>query len=90
MNDVVTAQLENEHLRKIRSRLLQWEVADKALAPLDDKQTELLDQIDAITNPQHGSTGSAVKNQDKVSIIAISDIEFNCSFLFTMLYYRIV
>lgn len=89
MNDVVTAQLENEHLRKIRSRLLQWEVADKALAPLDDKQTELLDQIDAITNPQHGSTGSAVKNQDKVSIMAISD-EFNFQFLFSVSYYRIV
>lgn len=65
MDDVVTAQLENEHLRKIRSRLLQWEASNKALAPLDDQQLELLDIIDATVNSQQVRLDASEEKQDK-------------------------
>lgn len=68
MDDVVTAQLENEHLRKIRSRLMQWDVANKALAPLEEDHMELLDLIDATINPKHVSEDTVQGSQQKVCL----------------------
>lgn len=48
MDDVANVQLENENLRKIRSRLLQWESKSKALASLNVTQEECLEQINLI------------------------------------------
>lgn len=48
MDDVASVQLENENLRKIRSRLLLWDAKNKALAPLNVIQDECLEQINSI------------------------------------------
>ncbi|XP_005180335.2 conserved oligomeric Golgi complex subunit 3 [Musca domestica] len=48
MDDVASVQLENENLRKIRSRLLQWETKSNALAALNVVQEECLEQINLV------------------------------------------
>lgn len=48
MDDVASVQLENENLRKIRSRLLQWESKQNALASLNIAQDECLEQINSV------------------------------------------
>uniref|UniRef100_A0A0A1WN89 Conserved oligomeric Golgi complex subunit 3 n=1 Tax=Zeugodacus cucurbitae TaxID=28588 RepID=A0A0A1WN89_ZEUCU len=45
MDDVAVVQSENENLRKVRTRLLQWESSIDALAPLNPLQLECLDVI---------------------------------------------
>lgn len=45
MDDVAVVQSENENLRKVRTRLLQWESSSDALAPLNPLQLECLDVI---------------------------------------------
>lgn len=45
MDDVAVVQNENENLRKVRMRLLQWESSSDALAPLNSLQLECLDVI---------------------------------------------
>ncbi|XP_011210557.2 conserved oligomeric Golgi complex subunit 3 [Bactrocera dorsalis] len=45
MDDVAVVQSENENLRKVRTRLLQWESSSDALAPLNSLQLECLDVI---------------------------------------------
>ncbi|XP_036328076.1 conserved oligomeric Golgi complex subunit 3-like [Rhagoletis pomonella] len=45
MDDVAVVQSENENLRKVRTRLLQWESSSDALAPLNALQLECLDVI---------------------------------------------
>ncbi|XP_065358672.1 conserved oligomeric Golgi complex subunit 3 [Calliphora vicina] len=48
MDDVASVQLENENLRKIRSRLLLWDAKNNALAALNVTQDECLEQINSI------------------------------------------
>lgn len=48
MDDVASVQLENENLRKIRSRLLLWDSKNNALAALNVTQDECLEQINSI------------------------------------------
>ncbi|KAH8412597.1 hypothetical protein KR009_003555 [Drosophila setifemur] len=45
MDDVATAQSENENLRKIRNRLMQWESKTDPLAALSVQQEEHLDVL---------------------------------------------
>ncbi|XP_011185725.2 conserved oligomeric Golgi complex subunit 3 [Zeugodacus cucurbitae] len=45
MDDVAVVQSENENLRKVRTRLLQWESSSDALAPLNPLQLECFDVI---------------------------------------------
>ncbi|XP_053694577.1 conserved oligomeric Golgi complex subunit 3 isoform X2 [Sabethes cyaneus] len=45
MDDVATLKSENATLRKIQSRLLQWEQKDNALAPLSAAQNEFINQL---------------------------------------------
>lgn len=45
MDDVATAQSENENLRKIRNRLMQWESKTDPLAALSAQQEEHLDVL---------------------------------------------
>ncbi|KAI9586369.1 conserved oligomeric Golgi complex subunit 3 [Glossina fuscipes] len=46
--DVTAAQLENENLRKIRNRLLQWEGKTSPLAALSAHQQEFFEIIDTV------------------------------------------
>lgn len=48
MDDVASVQLENENLRKIRSRLLLWDAKNNAFAALNVTQDECLEQINSI------------------------------------------
>ncbi|KAM7351601.1 conserved oligomeric Golgi complex subunit 3 [Cochliomyia hominivorax] len=48
MDDVASVQLENENLRKIRSRLLLWDSKNNALAALNVTQDECMEQINSI------------------------------------------
>lgn len=43
MDDVASVRCENENLRKIRSKLLLWDVKDNALAPLTNEQQDAID-----------------------------------------------
>ncbi|EDV33230.1 uncharacterized protein Dana_GF23417 [Drosophila ananassae] len=52
MDDVATAQSENENLRKIRNRLMQWESKTDPLAALSVQQEE---HLDVLTNLWRGS-----------------------------------
>lgn len=45
MDDVASAQSENENLRKIRNRLMQWESKTDPLAALSAQQEEHLDVL---------------------------------------------
>ncbi|XP_055545149.1 conserved oligomeric Golgi complex subunit 3 [Wyeomyia smithii] len=45
MDDVATLKSENANLRKIQSRLLQWEQKDNALAPLSSAQNEFINRL---------------------------------------------
>lgn len=45
MVDIASVQSENEHLRKIRFRLLQWESKENPIAILNHKQEEYMDKI---------------------------------------------
>ncbi|XP_017110673.1 conserved oligomeric Golgi complex subunit 3 [Drosophila elegans] len=56
MDDVASAQSENENLRKIRNRLMQWESKTDPLAALSVQQEELLDML---TNLWRDSGSSA-------------------------------
>jgi conserved oligomeric Golgi complex subunit 3 len=50
MSDIASIKSENESLRKIQEKLLQWEKKDKPLAPLTNYQNDIiltLSQIDA-------------------------------------------
>lgn len=46
--DVTAAQLENENLRKIRNRLMQWEGKTSPLAALSARQQEFFEIIDTV------------------------------------------
>lgn len=59
MDDVATAQSENENLRKIRNRLMQWESKTDPLAALSVQQEE---HLDVLTNLWRGS-GSTVREE---------------------------
>lgn len=48
MDDVASLQLENENLRKIRTRLMQWESKQNALAAINVVQEECLEQINGV------------------------------------------
>ncbi|XP_017047612.1 conserved oligomeric Golgi complex subunit 3 [Drosophila ficusphila] len=48
MDDVATAQSENENLRKIRNRLMQWESKTDPLAALSIQQEEHLDVLTSL------------------------------------------
>lgn len=48
MDDVASLQLENENLRKIRTRLMQWESKQNALAAINVLQEECLEQINGV------------------------------------------
>ncbi|EDW04049.1 conserved oligomeric Golgi complex subunit 3 [Drosophila grimshawi] len=50
MDDVASAQSENENLRKIRNRLMQWESKTDPLAALSAQQEE---HLDVLTNLWH-------------------------------------
>ncbi|KAH8260281.1 hypothetical protein KR026_008797 [Drosophila bipectinata] len=52
MDDVATAHSENENLRKIRNRLMQWESKTDPLAALSIQQEE---HLDVLTNLWRGS-----------------------------------
>ncbi|XP_017105725.2 conserved oligomeric Golgi complex subunit 3 [Drosophila bipectinata] len=52
MDDVATAHSENENLRKIRNRLMQWESKTDPLAELSIQQEE---HLDVLTNLWRGS-----------------------------------
>ncbi|XP_037958131.1 conserved oligomeric Golgi complex subunit 3 [Teleopsis dalmanni] len=45
MNDVASAQSENENLRKIHIRLLQWDTKNNPLVELDAQQDELIETL---------------------------------------------
>ncbi|XP_061397618.1 conserved oligomeric Golgi complex subunit 3 [Musca vetustissima] len=67
MDDVASVQLENENLRKIRSRLLQWETKSNGLAALNVVQEECLEQINLVwsqdnADPDDCSKDTEVKN----------------------------
>lgn len=50
MDDVATMKSENANLRKIQSRLLQWEQKDNPLAPLSSTQNEFINRLtDSLT-----------------------------------------
>lgn len=42
MDDVASVRSENASLRKIQSRLMQWDNADKPLAPLSQYQNDVI------------------------------------------------
>lgn len=46
MGDVAQLNSEQENLRRIRARLLQWDAKDSPLAPLTSQQ---IDSVDVIT-----------------------------------------
>lgn len=46
MGDVAQLNSEQENLRRIRARLMQWDAKDSPLAPLTSQQ---LDSVDVIT-----------------------------------------
>ncbi|XP_046806169.1 conserved oligomeric Golgi complex subunit 3 isoform X2 [Lucilia cuprina] len=75
MDDVASVQLENENLRKIRSRLLLWDAKNNALAALNVTQEECLEQINSIWSqeaemPSTEQAGEEVKG-------TTSDLETN-------------
>lgn len=45
MGDVAQLNSEQENLRKIRARLLQWDAKDSPLAPLTSQQIDSVDVI---------------------------------------------
>lgn len=45
MDELASVQSENENLRKIRARLMQWEAKNDALAGLNSKQEEFVEII---------------------------------------------
>uniref|UniRef100_A0A1A9WXK5 Conserved oligomeric Golgi complex subunit 3 n=1 Tax=Glossina brevipalpis TaxID=37001 RepID=A0A1A9WXK5_9MUSC len=60
--DVVTAQLENENLRKIRNRLLQWEGKTNPLAALSAQQEEFFEIIDTVCTEVSNDWDSSCSN----------------------------
>lgn len=45
MDDVAAIRSENENLRRIQSRLVQWDSADSPLAPLTQYQTDVVQTL---------------------------------------------
>ncbi|KAL7741107.1 hypothetical protein ACLKA6_018140 [Drosophila palustris] len=56
MDDVASAQSENENLRKIRNRLMQWETKTDPLAALNAQQEE---HLDVLSNLWHDDQSTA-------------------------------
>lgn len=54
MVDVASAQSENDNLRKIRFRLLQWESKDNPIAGLTRKQEECAEILTSKWKKQYG------------------------------------
>lgn len=50
MDDVASAQSENENLRKIRNRLMKWESQNDPLAALSAQQEEHLEVLTNLWN----------------------------------------
>jgi len=64
MDDVVSVRNENANLRKIQSKLLQWEVQDNPLAPLSQSQIDVLYTLSQL------ETGSPVQTtEDEVRFL---------------------
>ncbi|XP_034666687.1 conserved oligomeric Golgi complex subunit 3 [Drosophila subobscura] len=75
MDDVATAQSENENLRKIRNRLMQWESKTDPLAALSVQQEEHLDVLanlwrDAGPSLPAGTTPTIAEPSDEASAAA--------------------
>ncbi|XP_037820483.1 conserved oligomeric Golgi complex subunit 3 [Lucilia sericata] len=75
MDDVASVQLENENLRKIRSRLLLWDAKNNALAALNVTQDECLEQINSIWS-QEAELPSTEQASDEVKDTT-TDLETN-------------
>ncbi|KNC24040.1 Conserved oligomeric Golgi complex subunit 3 [Lucilia cuprina] len=75
MDDVASVQLENENLRKIRSRLLLWDAKNNALAALNVTQEECLEQINSIWS-QEAEMSSTEQAGEEVEGTT-SDLETN-------------
>ncbi|XP_075153992.1 conserved oligomeric Golgi complex subunit 3 [Haematobia irritans] len=69
MDDVVSVQLENENLKKIRSRLLQWESKPNPLAALNVAQEECIEQINAAWSSQEIESP---REDDKIQDLSIA------------------
>ncbi|XP_058058954.1 conserved oligomeric Golgi complex subunit 3 isoform X1 [Anopheles bellator] len=64
MDNVATLKADNAVLRKIQSKLVQWELKENALAPLSTGQTDFINRLtDLVTGqvPTGGSQPEAVK-----------------------------
>ncbi|XP_013098624.2 conserved oligomeric Golgi complex subunit 3 [Stomoxys calcitrans] len=73
MDDVASVQLENENLRKIRSRLMQWESKPNALAALNVVQDECLEQINAVWAQETEIPASEDVRRDVLEVIKSQD-----------------
>ncbi|XP_004521742.1 conserved oligomeric Golgi complex subunit 3 [Ceratitis capitata] len=60
MDDVAVVQSENENLRKVRQRLLQWESNSDPLAPLNALQLECLDVVNNQCRSNTEVSGAAI------------------------------
>uniref|UniRef100_A0A1A9V877 Conserved oligomeric Golgi complex subunit 3 n=1 Tax=Glossina austeni TaxID=7395 RepID=A0A1A9V877_GLOAU len=71
--DVTAAQLENENLRKIRNRLLQWEGKASPLAALSARQQEFFEIIDTVCKRDKDSPTTTEKEKELCAITTATE-----------------
>ncbi|KAH8266638.1 hypothetical protein KR018_004801 [Drosophila ironensis] len=82
MDDVASAQSENENLRKIRNRLMQWESKTDPLAALSVQQEEHLDVLtnlwrDNASTPPAPATPEAKQTASPADILRNAELPAN-------------
>ncbi|KAH8377545.1 hypothetical protein KR093_005881, partial [Drosophila rubida] len=74
MDDVASAQSENENLRKIRNRLMQWETKNDPLAALSAQQEEHLEVLTSMWLVDE-STATSTPTKDSKHLVTNSECD---------------
>uniref|UniRef100_A0A182JGB0 Conserved oligomeric Golgi complex subunit 3 n=1 Tax=Anopheles atroparvus TaxID=41427 RepID=A0A182JGB0_ANOAO len=65
MENTASLRADNAHLRKIQSKLVQWELKENPLAPLSAEQTDFINRLSDLASGNVASTTGASSTEEK-------------------------